>query len=62
MCVGLARVGAEDQRIIAGTMQQLAHTEFGPPLHSLILAGDTHILEQEVLALYKYVAPRNPDR
>lgn len=38
-CVGLARVGQEDQRIVSGSMGELLDVDFGPPLHSLIIAG-----------------------
>lgn len=38
-CVGIARLGADDQQIIAGSMQQLKDVDFGPPLHCLIIAG-----------------------
>ena len=55
MCVGLARVGAEDQTIVAGPMRQLLHVDFGPPLHSLVIAGDLHPLEREMLDLHDYI-------
>ena len=54
LCVGLARVGAEDQQIVAGSMQELLNVDFGAPLHSLIIAGQTHAMEDEVLQLYRY--------
>ncbi|KAJ1565324.1 diphthine synthase [Nowakowskiella sp. JEL0078] len=47
--VGLARVGASSQKIVAGTLEQLKDVEFGPPLHSLVIAGDMHYLELEFL-------------
>ncbi|KAL0366038.1 UNVERIFIED_CONTAM: putative diphthine methyl ester synthase [Sesamum radiatum] len=51
-CVGLARVGSEDQVIIAGSMKQLLTLDFGPPLHCLVIVGDTHPLEEEMLEFY----------
>ncbi|KAK4434611.1 putative diphthine methyl ester synthase [Sesamum alatum] len=51
-CVGLARVGCEDQVIIAGSMKQLLTLDFGPPLHCLVIVGDTHPLEEEMLEFY----------
>lgn len=39
LCVGIARLGAPDQQIVAGSMQQLLDVDFGPPLHCLIIAG-----------------------
>ena len=52
LCVGLARLGQPDQCIIAGTMQELREKDFGEPLHSFIVCGETHDLEVEVLKHY----------
>ena len=50
LAVGLARVGAEDEKIVAGTLEELRHVDFGGPLHSLILVGKhIHELELEYL-------------
>ena len=53
MAVGLARIGCEDQQIVAAPLGDLLDVDFGQPLHSLIIAGDTHVIEDEVLQLYK---------
>lgn len=53
LCVGVARIGSDTQQIVAGTMSELAGVDFGPPLHSLIIAGETHVIEQEILAQYR---------
>jgi diphthine synthase len=47
LAVGLARVGADDEMIVAGTLEELRHVDFGGPLHSLIIVGK-HIHELEV--------------
>lgn len=47
--VGLARVGASNQTIISGTLQELIEADFGPPLHSLVIAGEMHFLEADAL-------------
>uniref|UniRef100_G1SZG7 diphthine methyl ester synthase n=1 Tax=Oryctolagus cuniculus TaxID=9986 RepID=G1SZG7_RABIT len=53
LCVGLARVGAEDQKIAAGTLQQMCTVDLGEPLHSLIITGGSlHPLEVEMLSLF----------
>ncbi|EHB02168.1 Diphthine synthase [Heterocephalus glaber] len=53
LCVGLARVGAEDQKIAAGTLQQMCTVDLGGPLHSLIITGGSmHPLEMEMLSLF----------
>mmetsp|Transcript_7587 Transcript_7587/g.10782 ORF Transcript_7587/g.10782 Transcript_7587/m.10782 type:complete len:178 (+) Transcript_7587:1-534(+) len=49
LCVGLARLGQPDQKIIAGTLSELLEQDFGEPLHSLIVCGECHDLELEVL-------------
>lgn len=51
-CVGLARVGSEDQAIVAGSMKQLLTVDFGPPLHCLVIVGDVHPVEEEMLEFY----------
>jgi diphthine synthase len=70
--VCLARVGvtrgaaAQRQRIVSGTLAELAAIDFGPPLHSLVLVGaGAHALEIEMLDFFaakgdepRYVAPR----
>ena len=50
LAVGLARVGAEDEKIVAGTLEELKDVDFGGPLHSLVLVGtNVHDLELEYL-------------
>lgn len=39
ICVGLARVGAQDQKIASGTLHQMSTVELGGPLHSMIVTG-----------------------
>ena len=53
LCVGVARIGSDSQQIVAGTMAELAEVDFGPPLHSLIIAGETHVIEEEMLLQYR---------
>ncbi|XP_073792565.1 diphthine methyl ester synthase isoform X1 [Danio rerio] len=52
VCVGLARVGAEDQTIRSGTLRELASCDLGGPLHSLIISGHLHPLEVDMLKLF----------
>ncbi|XP_078436196.1 tetrapyrrole (Corrin/Porphyrin) Methylase isoform X1 [Wolffia australiana] len=51
-CVGIARLGSIDQVIIAGSMRDLLAVDFGPPLHCLIIVGQTHELEDEMLRFF----------
>uniref|UniRef100_A0A672JXW6 Diphthamide biosynthesis 5 n=1 Tax=Sinocyclocheilus grahami TaxID=75366 RepID=A0A672JXW6_SINGR len=52
VCVGLARVGAEDQTIRSGTLQELASSDLGGPLHLMIISGHLHPLEVDMLKLF----------
>ena len=52
VCVGLSRVGSEDQNIVAGTLQELSETDIGPPLHSMIVAGNLQHIEIDMLKLF----------
>eukprot|EP00729_Bicosta_minor_P009622 gene9622-7105_t len=47
--VGVSRIGAHDQLIVYGTLAELLTVDFGGPLHSLCLVGETDIIEQEML-------------
>lgn len=53
LCVGLARLGTSTQKIVAGSMKELLDVDFGPPLHSVVIAGTTHVMEEEFLSFYK---------
>jgi diphthine synthase len=52
LCVGLARMGQTTQCIKAGTLKELLEEDMGGPLHSLIICGDLHDLEFEVVEEY----------
>ena len=52
VCVGLSRVGSEDQNIVAGTLQELSETDLGPPLHSMIVTGNLQHIEIDMLKLF----------
>lgn len=54
--VGVARVGHDTQSIKACTLQNMAETDLGPPLHSLILPSKKlHPLEVEYLQQFSDV-------
>lgn len=53
MCVGVARLGSDSQKIVAGAMGRLIDVDFGPPLHSLVIAGSLHAIEEEILERHK---------
>jgi diphthine synthase len=53
LAVGAARVGAANQKLVSGTLQELSTVEMGAPLHSLVLLGRrTHDLERDYIREY----------
>ncbi|XP_014486845.1 PREDICTED: diphthine methyl ester synthase [Dinoponera quadriceps] len=53
LAVGLARVGCEDQRIVACSLRDMTSVNLGPPLHCLVIpAKEMHPLEIEFLRHY----------
>lgn len=50
--VGIARAGSECPVIAAGTGPRLKETDFGPPLHILIVPGALHPMEREYLEAF----------
>jgi diphthine methyl ester synthase len=47
--VAVCRVGMATQLIASGTLEELSRADCGPELHSLVLVGETHELEDELL-------------
>lgn len=52
IAIGLARVGRDNQEIRVDTIKNLAESDLGSPLHSLVIAGKLHPLEIEFLRLF----------
>jgi diphthine synthase len=52
IAVGVARIGTETQCIVSGTLQELLDVDYGPPLHSLVVPGELHVMEKELLATF----------
>merc|ERR1712228_142501 len=51
-CVGVARIGSANQLIVYGTMKELLDVDFGKALHSFVIPGNTHFIEEDVLKMY----------
>lgn len=49
LCIGLARMGQPTQTMVAGTLEELSQVDLGRPLHSLIICGELHDLELDVV-------------
>jgi diphthine synthase len=53
LAIGAARVGADDQKIVAGTLKELTGVDLGKPLHSVVLLGRrTHEMERDFIREY----------
>ncbi|XP_072294364.1 diphthine methyl ester synthase [Eucyclogobius newberryi] len=49
VCVGVARLGSDDQAISSAPLRELASCDLGAPLHSLVVTGRLHPLELDML-------------
>ena len=47
--VGIARAGSASPMVRAGPAETVAKTDFGPPLHVLIVPGELHDMERQYL-------------
>lgn len=52
--LGCARLTAEDEKIIYGKIKDLLNYNFGLPLHSIIVPGELHFVEEEILENFKF--------
>ena len=53
LAVGVARLGSETQKIVSGTLAELAEVDMGEPLHSLVVLGRRcHELERDYVREY----------
>ena len=50
--VGIARAGSESPVVAAGTAETLKKSDFGPPLHILVIPASLHVMEREYLELF----------
>ncbi|SAI87759.1 diphthine synthase [Methanoculleus bourgensis] len=50
--VGIARAGSESPVVAAGSGAKLKETQFGPPLHALVVPADLHPMEREYLEIF----------
>jgi len=53
--MGLARIGTETQLIVSGPLSAFASDiEMGEPLHSLVLCGEMHDIEETMYRHFFY--------
>lgn len=55
LCVGVARLGSPNQKIVCGKAKDLLGIDFGDPLHCLVVPGELHFVEEEALAQWKSI-------
>mmetsp|Transcript_9682 Transcript_9682/g.42244 ORF Transcript_9682/g.42244 Transcript_9682/m.42244 type:complete len:287 (-) Transcript_9682:26-886(-) len=53
MCVAVARMGQDDELIKSCTLKEMCNIDMGGPLHSMVLVGETHPLENDMLAMHR---------
>lgn len=53
LVVGCARLGASDQKIIAGKVKDVVKQDFGAPVQCLIIPGKLHFVEEEALKRFQ---------
>ena len=53
MCVAVARMGQDDESIKSCTLKEMCNIDMGGPLHSMVLVGETHPLENDMLAMHR---------
>lgn len=51
--IAVARLGSPDQKIVYGTFKELLNFDMGSPLHSLIVPGELHEIELEMLSYFR---------
>ena len=44
---------ADDQLIVAAPLAELKGIDFGAPLHSLVIAGNVHVMEEEMIDCFR---------
>jgi diphthine synthase len=52
--IGIARAGSEEPLVVAGNARKLMETDFGGPLHILVIPGKLHVMEHEYLKIFAH--------
>jgi diphthine synthase len=55
MCIGLARIGSDTQKIMSGSLLEMSKNDLGEPLHCFIVSGNLHPMEAEFLEKIKQI-------
>ena len=49
--MALVRVGTPTQKVVSGTLKEFLTLDLGEPLHSFVICGEMHHIEED---MYKY--------
>ena len=52
--IGIARAGSDNPVVVAGNARKLMATDFGGPLHILVIPGELHVMEHEYLKMFAH--------
>uniref|UniRef100_A0A915AIM3 GPI alpha-1,4-mannosyltransferase I, catalytic subunit n=5 Tax=Parascaris TaxID=6254 RepID=A0A915AIM3_PARUN len=52
LCVGLARIGWNNQKIVSCSLSEMVLVDMGEPLHSLVIVGEMHPVEIDMLKAF----------
>jgi len=52
ICIAVARIGSEDQKLTATSLHHIKDVDMGPPLHSLIIPSTLHHIEKDFINTY----------
>jgi len=55
VCIGVARVGSDSQCLKVSTLSEMTEIDLGQPLHSLVIVGQLHPLESDMLRQFASV-------
>ncbi|MEM4297013.1 MAG: DUF357 domain-containing protein, partial [Nitrososphaerota archaeon] len=52
LAIGLARVGLEEEKVLAGRIGDIANASYPPPPHCLVIPSELHFTEKESVKSY----------
>lgn len=52
ICICVARIGSDSQKIVTTSLEEASSLNIGGPLHSIVIPGNMHPLEEEAIKLF----------
>lgn len=53
LVIGLARIGTKTQQMKTCALEEMANVDLGDPLHTLVVIGETHPMEDEYVDMFR---------